>query len=53
MPVPKWIVGASTAAEDPLRVRRDELLVVVDRQRADPAVEELDHVGAGACFART
>ncbi len=33
-------------AEDPLRVRRDELLVVLDRQRADPAVEELDRVGA-------
>ena len=33
-------------AEDPLRVRRDELLVVLDRERADPAVEELDRVGA-------
>src|SRR4029453_11690937 len=35
------------AAEDPLGVRRDELLVVVDRERTDPAVEELDYVGAG------
>ena len=32
--------------EDPRRVRRDELLVVRRRERADPRVEELDHVGA-------
>ena len=28
-------------------VGRDELAVVVDRERADPRVEELDHVGPG------
>jgi hypothetical protein len=35
------------ATENPLGVRRHELLVVLDRQRADPAVEELDRVGSG------
>ena len=32
--------------EDPRRVRLHELLVVGGRQRPDPGVEELDHVGA-------
>ena len=32
--------------EHPRRVRGDELLVVGDREHADPRVEELDHVGA-------
>ena len=47
VPVPKWIVGHSTAS----RIRAEygcELLVVGRRERADPRVEELDHVGAGA-----
>ena len=34
--------------EDPGRVGRGEPLVVGRRQRADPRVEDLDHVGAGA-----
>ena len=46
MPVPKWIVGAEIALEDSLRVRRDELDVVRERERSDPGVEELDDVGA-------
>ena len=45
-PVPKWIVGASTAARIRAGVRRDELVVVRGRERPDPRVEELDHVGA-------
>ena len=51
MPVPKWIVGTSTAAEDARRVRLHELLVVGRRERADPGVEELDHVRARAHLA--
>ena len=38
--------------EDARGVRRDELLVVGGRERADPRVEELDHVGAGRAPAR-
>ena len=34
--------------EDPRRPGRDELRIVRGRERADPRVEELDHVGAGA-----
>ena len=47
VPVPKWIVGQSDGGEDPRRVRLHELDVVGRRERADPGVEELDHVGAG------
>ena len=48
VPVPKWIVGTSTrSGEDPRRPRRDELVVVGRRERADPRVEELHDVGAG------
>src|SRR5919109_948941 len=39
--------GRGDAAENPLRIGRDELLIVVDAECADPAVEELDRVGAG------
>ena len=48
VPVPKWIVGHVDRGEDARRVRLHELLVVRRRERADPRVEELDHVGAGA-----
>ena len=47
-PVPKWIVGTSTAARIRADHGRDELLVVGRRERADPRVEELHDVGARA-----
>ena len=48
MPVPKWIVGhARQAVEDPSDVGLDERLVVGRSEPADPAVEELDDLGAG------
>ena len=36
--------------EDACGVRRDELVVVGGRERADPRVEELDHIGTGLCL---
>ena len=48
MPVPKWIVGhAGQAVEDPPNVGLDVRLVVGRPKPADPAVEELDDLGAG------
>ena len=47
-PVPKWIVGTSTAERIVALHRRDPLPVEPGREGPDPRVEELDHVGAGA-----
>ena len=45
--MPKWIVGASTAARIRADQGADELLVVAWRKRTDPGVEQLHDVGAG------
>ncbi len=51
-PVPKWIVGTSTAARIAALHGDDVLTVDPRRERAHPRVEELDHVGAGAHLGR-
>ena len=46
VPVPKWIVGTSTASRMRALYGATNSRVVGRREHADPRVEELDHVGA-------